>query len=227
MAKAIVVVGPSGSGKSTSIRNLNPAETFIINVAGKDLPFRPKGFTKCETGKPPKEGNIYDVDNAAAIFKIMTYVSENRPEIKHLILDDAQYIFANEFMRRISEKSFDKFNDIGKNLWSLGTIVQSLREDLILFYLMHEEDSVDASGRKFKKVRTIGKLVDDKISFEGMFTMVLWTEVIKTKDGMEYTFKTQNESDSTAKTPMGMFNELNIPNDLAIVSNIVREFYEI
>lgn len=226
MAEGVLIVGPSGSGKSTSIRNLDPKSTFIINVAGKPLPFKNTGFTKCEPNKPPKEGNIYNTDNPNMIFKAIQFVAENRPEIEKIIVDDTQYLAANEFMRRIDEKSFQKFNDIGKNFWNLGNSLPSLRENLIVYYLMHEDTEIDAFGNKKRKAKTIGKLVDNVITLEGMFSMVLWCEARKNGNKIEHVFITNNDGSTTAKTPMGMFEEETIENDLAIVDHRIREFYQ-
>jgi len=227
MAQGVLVVGPSGSGKSTGLRNLDPPSSFIINVAGKPLPFRNTGFTKCEIGKPPKTGNIYNTDNPATIFKAINYVAENRPEVNKIIVDDTQYLAANEFMRRIDEKSFQKFNDIGKNFWHLGNSLPHLREDLIVYYLMHEETDIDALGNRKRKAKTIGKLVDSVVTLEGMFSIVLWCEARKNGTKIEHSFITNNDGSTTAKTPMGMFEETFIPNDLAVVDTTIREYFQI
>jgi hypothetical protein len=224
MAKSVVIVGPSGVGKSASMRNLDPATTFLINVNGKDLPFRSKGFVKTAN---PKEGNVFTTDISSTIFKAMQYISENRPEIKRIVVDDAQYASANDFMRKISVKGFEKFNEIGQNIWMMGNILSSLRDDLIVYYLMHEEATIDSFGNKRLKVKTIGRLIDEKVTFEGMFTTVLWADAKMENGQMKRVFITQTDGTTTAKSPMEMFTEMEIPNDLAIVDATVREYYEI
>jgi nicotinamide riboside kinase len=222
MAIGTLVIGDSGTGKSTSVETLNPEDTFIINVQGKPLPFKNK-YTKTTT---PKEGNLYVTDDAKIIKSLLQFISANRPEIKHVVIDDNQYASANEFMRRAEEKGFDKFTSIAKNIWSTAEVLKELRDDLIVFILHHSEEATDSAGSRYKKAKTIGKLVDDKITLEGMYTIVLYTDVQKNDDKqIEYKFVTQNTGNTTAKSPKGMFDELYIPNDLKLVSDKINEYY--
>jgi hypothetical protein len=219
-------MGDSGSGKSTSMRNLNPETTFVINVVGKDFPFKSKGYSSVEAGKPPEEGNILETDNFSTIIKVIEFVSSNRPEIKTIVIDDVQYIYANEFMRRINEKSFDKFNDIGFKIWALAMKSTEVRDDLIVFYLQHTESSVTITGDKYLKAKTIGKLVDDKVTLEGLFGTVLMATTKISKDkGVEFGFITHSDGTSTVKSPIGMFEEDFIPNDLDVVRTKYVEYY--
>lgn len=228
MANAVMIIGESGSGKSASIRNLNPETTFIINVLGKALPFRSTGYTLCDPSKEPKTGNVFNTDNTKMILNVLKYVSEHRPEIKVIVLDDLIYAATNEFMRRAKEKSFDKFTDIGQNMWLLGDVPNKLRPDLTLFYLTHGEEDVDSEGRRFIRPKSLGKLIREKITFEGMFTTVLMAEKkIESDKVVKHLFKTQNEGESVAKSPVGMFDELYIENDLLIVDSTIREYYNI
>jgi hypothetical protein len=110
MSRSALIIGESGTGKSTSIRNLNPAETFIINVQGKDLPF--KGYSKNYkavdiTAGPPKEGNLLNSSDPAVIRKTVLYINENRPEIKNIVMDDWQYVAATEFMNKAEQKGWN------------------------------------------------------------------------------------------------------------------------
>lgn len=217
MSNTVLVIGQSGSGKSTSLRNLNPAETFIINVIDKPLPF--KGYKKNYKpfSKENINGNYFASWNWAHIIRCINFVNAERPDIKTLIIDDWQYILAYEFMNRVSEKTFDKFSEIGNHGWN--TIVQCLntRSDLCCFILAHSD--VDTNGKA--KCKTIGKLLDDKITIDGMFTIVLHSRVV---DG-SYVFQTQSDSEFLAKSPMDMFNELLIPNDLHEVKKIIDAYY--
>lgn len=200
MGLGILLIGESGTGKSTSIRNFKKEDVAIINVAAKPLPFR----------------GSYE-----------TFISDNYREIKNflrkttkksIVIDDAQYLMANEFMRRATEKGFDKFTEIAQNYWDLIQEIRRLPEDVIVYFLTHIER--DANGNE--KAKTIGKLLDEKITLEGMFTVVLKTNV---KDGV-YSFSTQNSGYDTVKSPMGLFDSTMIPNDLKLVDNAIRNYYE-
>jgi hypothetical protein len=225
MGLGILIGGESGSGKSTSIEHLDPKETFLINVKNKSLPF--KGWKSKYTpfGKDNLNGNYLHTESPDAIMKTMQYVSDNMKHIKQLIIDDFQYMGAAEFMQRASEKGFDKFTSIGKNIYSVADYHNKLRDDLTVIYTNHLDETTDAYGDRKVKAKTVGKLVDNVVTLEGLFTIVLYTKVKKTKDGMEYVFETQNNGSNTAKSPRGMFDSLEIPNDLAFVLAKANEYY--
>lgn len=144
-------------------------------------------------------------------------VNKERPEITTLVIDDWQYILAYEFMRRVSEKGFDKFSELANHGWSTINACLSTRNNLTNFILAHSD--IDATGRS--KCKTIGKLLDEKITIEGLFTTVLHSRVI---DG-EYKFQTQYDGEFLAKSPMGMFEEHLIPNDLVSVKEAVENYF--
>jgi hypothetical protein len=223
-ATGVMIIGESGTGKSTSIDGLNPQETVIINVQGKSLPF--KGWRKNYTNLEKDKGNYVSTDSTANILKLLGHISDSRPEIKNVIVDDSQYIMANEFMRRARETGFNKFTEIGQNAWSIANKLKSMRDDMVVFFMSHSEDVTDASGSRKTKAKTIGKLLDEKISLEGMFTMVLYTDVeIQEDDTLKYSFVTQNNGHNTGKTPKGMFKDLKIPNNLQLVRDAIDEYY--
>lgn len=224
MSQEILIVGASGTGKSTSVEHLNPKETFIINVVNKPLPFKGWKSLYKQFNKENPDGNYYATDDAKLIINMMKHISEKMPHIKNIIVDDYQYSFANEYMRRINEAGFKKFSEIGQNAWSIVNTSKSLREDLMVVFLTHSEVDLDAAGNKITKAKTIGKLMDSVITLEGMFTIVLYTEAIKTEKGMEYNFVTQNDGTNTCKSPRGMFESVKIPNDLALVRKCVEEY---
>ena len=223
MATGIMILGESGSGKSTSIENLNPKETFIVQSVNKPLPF--KGFKNNYTlrTKDNPEGNRYVTDETSKIIKLLKSLNEDS-KIKQIVLDDVQYTIINSFMKDIKEKktgsaAFERYNDLAKSYWDLIMVLNELREDLLVFFLSHiEEDKEGKIG-----VRTIGKLLSEKIKIEGFFSIVLLCEV----NNREYTFRTQTiDGNDPCKSPRGMFEELNIPNDLLIVKNKIYEYYE-
>ena len=225
MSELIGIVGESGTGKSTSLRNLPPNETIIINCVGKPLPF--KGWKSNYTPfKGSSGGNYLSTDIASDIIKAFTLISEKRPEIKYIVVDDWQYSMSNEFMRRSSEKGFDKFTEIGKNAWSILNAAKNLREDLKVFILTHSEvNAGDFGAPPNIKIKTIGKLLDDKINPMGLFTVLLFADVSKKDSGeMEYRLVTNNDGYYPAKSPMGMFESLYIGNDLKKISDLIDEY---
>jgi hypothetical protein len=215
MATNTLIMGESGTGKSTSIRNLNPKETFIINVLDKPLPF--KGFKANYTKFEKGAGNYFASDDHAAILRVINIVNRQRQDIKHVIIDDFQYIMANEFMRRARENGFAKFTEIAQHAWEILKTCSEARDDLHFFVLSHTES--DAAGKV--KIKTIGKMMDEKITVEGMFTVVLHTLII---DG-QHKFLTQNDGVHIAKSPMGMFDSQMIDNDLLAVKNKIDDYF--
>lgn len=213
MANLTLIIGESGTGKSSSIRNLDPSETYLVNVLDKPLPF--KGFKNKYQQK--EGGNYACCDNSPRICKIIDTISKERDNIKNVIIDDFQYIMANEFMRRAKERGFDKFTEIAQNAWEIISSAGRARDDLNIFILSHSETS--EGGRV--KCKTIGKMLDEKITLEGMFTTVLHSLVI---DG-EYKFLTQNDGKHNAKSPMGMFEDKYIDNDLLSIKQVITNYF--
>lgn len=196
-----MILGESGTGKSASMRNFSPAELSIVNVAKKPLPFRNNGY------------EIYNSDNYSSITKFLKAC-----ESPSIVIDDCQYLMGNEFMRRSSERGYDKFTEIARNFWDLvQTVINDLPENTIVYFLSHIQR--DDNGNE--KVKTIGKLLDEKITVEGMFTIVLKTNV---SDGV-YSFLTQNSGHDTVKSPMGLFDAYAIDNDLHLVDQKIRNYY--
>ncbi len=217
MADITLIIGESGTGKSTSIRNLDPTKTFIINVLDKPLPFKGfKGSYK-KFDRDHLDGNYYNSDDHINIIKMINYISQNMPHIENIIVDDTQYIMANEFMRRAREKGFDKFTEIAQHMWSIISDAQKCRNDLFIFFLSHSD--LDNNGKS--KCKTVGKLLDEKINLEGMFTVVLHTAIIDNK----YYFLTHNNGNIMAKSPLDMFDTNLIPNDLEVVKEHMRKYY--
>lgn len=200
MGLPVLIIGESGSGKSTSMRNFQPGELGIINVSRKPLPFHTS--LKC-----------VNTDNYMQIDDTIT-----KAKAKSLVIDDAQYLMANEFMRNAKVNGYQKFTDIALNFWTLvQTVVNDLPDQKIVYFMAHTER--DASGNE--KMKTIGKMLDEKITIEGLFTIVMKTVV---QDG-RYMFSTQTNGQDTVKTPMGMFDQPLIENDLRMVDMAIREYY--
>ena len=203
MGIPVFVLGHSGTGKSTSLRNFKSGEILHINVMSKPLPF--KG----------RFAETYNGDDYKEIAKAI-----NKTKCKSIVIDDAQYLMANEFMRRSSELGYQKFTDIANNFWTLiNSVTNDLPFDVIVYFLMHTD--MDDNGNE--KAKTIGKLLDEKICIEGMSSIVLKTAV---KDGV-YTFLTQNNGHDTVKSPLGMFKTYEIDNDLKAVDTTIRKYWEL
>ena len=224
MSELICILGESGTGKSTSIRTLNSKETIVINTVGKALPF--KGWKANYTKFNGETGNYFASDITKDILNCMQFISDKRPEIKYLIIDDFVYTMTNEFMRRSAEKGYEKFVDIGKNAWSVFNKGKSLRDNLKVIILSHVETEERGFGEKpYYRMKTVGKLVSEKISPEGLFTVYLFTNVkVKENGQIEYTFVTNNDGNYPAKSPMNMFDNLYIQNDLKLICDKIDEY---
>lgn len=224
MANKILIIGDSGSGKSTSLRTLNPETTFLVNTIGKTLPF--KGWTKKYRlyDKATKKGNMIKTHNAMEIIAGLQYISDTMPHVKTIIVDDSQYVMSYEYMERAKETGFQKFTEIADNMFRIFKKPDELRDDLTVVFLGHTEE-VSSNGQTKTKIKTIGKMLDEKITVEGMFTIVLLAYSYKDSDkSMKYVFVTQSNGTNTCKSPMDMFKETLIPNDLKMVLDRVEEY---
>ena len=196
-----MIYGQSGTGKSTSLRNFTNDEVAVINVSGKPLPFRSKLTT-------------YDTDNYAKISSALGKI-----ERKSIVIDDATYLMVNEFMRTAKVAGYQKYTDMAVNFNSLVAQASQLANDKIVYFLGHS-DLKDDGTEHFK---TIGKMLDNYVTVEGKFTIVLKTVV---QDG-KYYFSTHNSGQDTVKSPLGMFEDNYVDNDLKAVDTIIREYYGI
>ena len=224
MAQEILIIGQSGTGKSTAIEKLDPKITVIINPTKKGLPFKGSKNSYKEFTTENKEGNLFNVDNAAAVLQALDYINTKMPHVKNVILDDAGYIMAFEFISRSKETGYQKFTDIGVNFSNIIKKASSLREDINFVMVMHPEIDTDALGNRIVKAKTVGKLIDQYLNIEGMFSVVLYSKAKQTDKGMDYVFITQNDGANTGKSPKGMFDKLEIPNDLNYVFTKIQEY---
>lgn len=223
-ATSVLIVGESGSGKSTSAEPLPPLETFVANVMGKDLPYRGWKSNYTEFSKDNPKGNLLNSADSNVILQTMDYVSAKRPEVKYFIVEDNQYIAADYLMSKAKDTGFTKFTDAALMIYKIATKAKSLRDDLTVFIMNHQDTTVDADGDKTIKAKTAGKMIDNQITYEGLFTIVLFTYKKETKTGTEYGFITNGDPRSTAKSPRGMFDKKEIPNDLMQVVEKIKEF---
>jgi hypothetical protein len=214
MSTSTLILGKSGTGKSTSLRNFDASETLLIQVIRKPLPFRTKEWTYYDKDSNPT-GNIFVSERWDTIIKIMRQTKR-----KVIVVDDFQYLLANEFMRRTDERGYDKFTDIAKHAWEVMMAASDLPSDVRVYLLSHIEEN-EATGAM--KMKTIGKMLDEKITPEGLVTIVLRTTV---EDG-KYLFITRNNGMDTTKSPMSMFDTDRIDNDLKAVDDAITDYYNI
>ena len=205
MATAVLIMGESGSGKSASLRNFAPNEISVFNVTSKPLPF------KQGKAKIPKIDNATYADIANALAN---------PNKRAYVIDDAGYLLSFEMFKRANETGYSKFTDMAKNFFDMLDFINTkLPNDIIVYITMHTED--DSEMHK-TKAKTIGKMIDQNLNLEGLFTIVL--RAMQTEEG--YKFITRDDRVSTAKSPMGMFESDKIDNDLKEVDRVIREYYD-
>lgn len=229
MAELIAIVGESGSGKTTSIRNLNPETTFIISTTGKrpGIKGAKKKYTDFKINKETKEvtGNFYTTSNIDQIASVMKLINTKMAHIKTLIVDDYQYLQGFESMARVDEKGYAKFTDIAKHAYGVLKSGMDLRDDLFVVIITHSENIGD-NINPYYKIKTLGKMLDSVITLEGLFTYVLFTKVINDGETVQYKFLTNSDGSCTAKSPMGLFDDMLIDNDLDFVINKITEYNE-
>lgn len=212
MSIATLILGQSGTGKSSSLRSMDPAATLLIQTVKKPLPFRADHW--CYRSKHTPTGNIFVSDQWDQMIYFM-----RKTQRKVIVIDDFQYLMANEFMRRSDERGYDRFIEIGRHAWEVLGAANTLPDEVRVYILSHTEE--ENSGAI--KMKTIGKMLEEKITIEGLFTIVLRTEVVNG----QYTFTTRNNGRDTVKSPMGLFTSERIDNDLARIDQQITDFYSL
>lgn len=197
----VLLIGQSGSGKSTSLRNFKGEEVAVVNVLGKPLPFK----SDIKAGK----SDNYD--------KILEAIKKT--DKKTIVIDDANYLITNEFMNKSSVKGFDKYNEMGNNFFNLINGIKNVEGGKTVYLIMHED--TDENGNI--KPKTIGKLLDDKVNIQGMFTICIRSMY----DNGNYIFRLKTNGQDCVKTPFGMFEDDTMENDLKAFDKVVREYYEL
>jgi len=220
MAEVVAIAGESGSGKSTSIKFLNPEETYLINTSGKSLPF--KGSAKLYN---LDNKNYYEPEGILDALKKIKIVAEKAPHIKQLIIDDSNYLQTFNMMGKALETGYTKFTVLARDIVTLIQDAKKLRNDLIIYYISHTENVMDGEEINSYKLKTIGKMLDNQVVMEGLFTIVLYTSVECKGDECTYSFITNKLGKIPAKSPSEMFKDKRIPNNLQLVSDAIREYY--
>ena len=220
-SKLVGIVGATGTGKSTAIKHLNPEETYIINVAKKELPF--KGSEKLYN---TENKNYKEIEDANEISRLLKTISEKAPHIKNIVIEDSNYIMGFNMVAKATEVGYTKFSLMAKDMVDLFRTARQLRDDITVFYLTHPEAVEDGGEIIGYKIKTAGKLIDNQVLLEGLLTVCLYTLVEENKDGTAtYNFITNRYRKFPAKSPDGMFSELKIPNDLQLVVETLNQYY--
>lgn len=221
MSKLIAIVGPTGSGKSNSLQYLDPKETYIINVAGKELPF--KGSEKLYNRE---NKNYKDVEDAKEVLSLLNIISKDATNIKNIVIEDANYLMGFNLVSKATEVGYTKFSVMAKEMLALIQGAKKLRDDLVVIYMSHSEAVEDSGEIETYKMKTAGKMIDNQIVMEGLFTVVLYTDIEVKGEKAEYSFVTNRYKKYPAKSPVGMFDDLKIPNNMKTVLDSVRKYYK-
>lgn len=212
MGLPVMVMGRSGSGKTYSLKNFKPNEVGIISVEKGRLPFR----SDLKTVKIPafntEDMKSYAQVNAAKYSWLEMII--HKSQAKSIVIDDSQYLLVNELFDRSKEKGYDKFTDMAANFRNLIHFVNEMEDDEKIVYFLHHTEA-DSDGRE--KAKTIGKMLDEKLTVEGCFDIVIYCA--------DHKFYTQSNGQSSAKTPDEMFSTVEIPNDLKMVDETIRKYY--
>ena len=213
MAKVICIAGESGAGKTTSMRNLDPATTYYIDADKKGLSW--KGWR--EQYNTDKK-NYLKCDDVNIVRNYIKSVAEKCPKIKVIVVDTINGLMVADEMRRSKEKGYDKWVDLATCVWDLVVDCYDYRDDLTIVFTAHTQTETDESGYRFTRIQTSGKKLN-KIVLESKFTTVLLAKCV---DG-KYLFETQ-ANNSTAKSPMGAFDDFEIENDIVKVIDALKDF---
>ena len=225
MSNLVIVLGSSGSGKSTSIKTLNPQETVVINVLGKDLPFKGSRTNYSEDKK-----NLAQSASWSSISSMLQSISKNLPNVHNIVIDDAIYIMRTEFFDRSKEKGYDKYNELADHFRTIISQGNALRDDITVFMLLHTE-TVEADGSVIGyKASTVGKLLDKMYNPLESVSITLFAQPKYDDKGKpEFGFWTHpmkvNSIEIPAKSPAEMFEEDFIPNSLQLVVDKMKEYY--
>ena len=221
MSKLTAIVGDTGNGKSHSIQFLDSKETYIINVAGKELPF--KGSQKLYNRE---NKNYKEVSEAMEITTLLKTLSDTALHIKQVIIEDGNYVMGFNLVNKATEVGYTKFSIMARDMVNLVQGAKKLRDDLNIIYFSHQEEVEDSGDIVSYKMKTAGKMIDNQIKLEGLFTVVLYAITETKGDKTDFFFITNKYKKYPAKSPLGMFPELKMENNLKKVVDTVNEYYK-
>lgn len=227
MSNIICLAGLSNSGKSTSLKYLEPESTFIVSCTNKQLqiPGFRKKYKKVTTNEGKLVGNWYINNNYDNIKKMLNIVSKTRPEIKVIVLDDANYLLSNETFQNALTKGYEKFTILAKNYYDLIEYCMNLRDDLTVVFVTHIENfgtDIDPEYRMW----TTGKMLTNAINLDGLFSYIIYSEryVSDTDDEVKYRFKTRTDGNDTCRSVSGCFEDKYIEPDMKYVIDTINKF---
>lgn len=225
MANAIIILGKSGTGKSTSIKGLDPKSTVVLNVLGKKLPFKGSSLLYNEKNK-----NLFRIDDYTQAINMLQGIDKSATHVENVIIDDAIYIMRKEYFKRAKETGYGKYTELAQHFQQIISTIESMREGLNVFLILHSEDVQSDKTTIGYKVSTIGQLIDTQYNPVEVVPMVLYSSVkYDDKGNATYGFYTHRFMDGMveipAKSPAEMFNQDFIPNDLGLVSKAMKEYY--
>lgn len=227
MSNLICLAGQSNTGKSTSLRTLDPKSTFIISCTNKQLqiPGFRKKYTKVEIKDKKLTGNWYVSNNYAKIGKILSAISDTRPEIKVIVLDDINYLLSNETFENALDKGYTKFSVMAKNYYDLLADCQLLRDNLTVVVITHTENYGTDMDPQYR-MWTTGKMLTQQINLDGMFSYIIYSDryIDDTDDEVHYRFKTRTDGNDTCRSVAGCFTEKYIKPDMKAVIDRINEF---
>lgn len=227
MSNLICLAGQSNTGKSTSLRTLDPKSTFIISCTNKQLqiPGFRKKYTKVEIKDKKLVGNWYVSNNYAQIGKVLSAISNTRPEIKVVVLDDINYLLSNETFENALDKGYTKFSVMAKNYYDLLADCQLLRDGLTVVVITHTENYGTDMDPQYR-MWTTGKMLTQQINLDGMFSYIIYSDryIDDTDDEVHYRFKTRTDGNDTCRSVAGCFTEKYIEPDMKAVIDRINEF---
>ena len=226
MSNVICLAGLSNTGKSTSLKYLEPSETFIVSCTNKQLqiPGFRKKYIKVSIEDNKLVGNWLVSNDYARIAKILKVVSQSRPDIKTVVIDDLNYLLSNEIMNSAEEKGFEKFTRQAKNYYDIINNAQNLRDDLTVVMISHIiNDGTDMEP--FWKLYTSGKMLDKTVNLDGLFSYIIYTDkYVDENDEVKYRFMTRTNGNDTCRSVAGCFADKYIETNMKLVIDTINKF---